>query len=456
MQTKACVLLFNPPILDFSAFDLWIRPLNLLRLATPLENAGLSVHLLDCLDRFHPAAPAASKHHRLEKFGCGHFYYEEVPKPPILEFVPRRFKRYGIPLDRVREELRRMPAPEVVILSCMMTYWYLGVVECSKLVREVFPSAFQVLVGVYPILCSEHANETVPVDWVCSDIHNDGLLEQIGQRLGISISLPDGYIPPAFHLMSNRSALPLLTSSGCPLRCEYCASPVLSDGFRLFPIDAVLDDLARAVRDFGTTDFALYDDAFLIRKSSHAIPLLEHIAASDLEVRFHTPNALHAREIDLDTAQLLRRAGFVTIRLGLEFADSKNQVETGGKVSSDEFADAVDCLKRAGFSPSEMGAYVFIGYPGQTPQEAEEACEFVHRQGILIRQTQYAPTPGSRAWNHGFDGWRFDPCQDPLLHNCTLAPWRSEAFPPKAFASLRERINACNRSIMMGETLNGR
>ena len=69
---------------------------------------------------------------------------------------------------------------------------------------------------------------------------------------------------------------------------------------------------------YGVVDFAFYDDALLVDAPNHAIPLLEGIIASGRSLRFHTPNALHIRGITAEVARLMARAGFHTIRLGLE------------------------------------------------------------------------------------------------------------------------------------------
>jgi len=49
------VLLINPPVYDFAAYDLFSKPLGLLYLAARLRRAGYTVRLIDCMDRHHPA-----------------------------------------------------------------------------------------------------------------------------------------------------------------------------------------------------------------------------------------------------------------------------------------------------------------------------------------------------------------------------------------------------------------
>lgn len=49
------ILLVNPPIYDFSAYDFWLKPLGLLTVAGALA-AHADLTLFDYLDRLHPAA----------------------------------------------------------------------------------------------------------------------------------------------------------------------------------------------------------------------------------------------------------------------------------------------------------------------------------------------------------------------------------------------------------------
>jgi hypothetical protein len=51
---KPKILLVNPPIYDFAAYDFWLKPYGLLRIAGRLRK-GNNLYLFDYLDRHHPA-----------------------------------------------------------------------------------------------------------------------------------------------------------------------------------------------------------------------------------------------------------------------------------------------------------------------------------------------------------------------------------------------------------------
>jgi hypothetical protein len=44
------ILLINPWITDFAAYNFWIKPLGLLHIASLLRENGFRVTLIDCID----------------------------------------------------------------------------------------------------------------------------------------------------------------------------------------------------------------------------------------------------------------------------------------------------------------------------------------------------------------------------------------------------------------------
>ncbi|MGZ4887374.1 MAG: B12-binding domain-containing radical SAM protein, partial [Candidatus Aminicenantales bacterium] len=277
------LLLINPWIYDFTAYDFWLKPLGLLYIAAILEKAGgFRLSFIDCLDRFHPGIgkPAV-----LKPDGRGPFPKEEVPKPALLDAVPRRFSRYGIPVGLFEEELDRVPRPDAVLLTCTMTYWYPGVQAVVELVRRRFGAVPVILGGIYATLCPEHARAQSGADVVVSGPGERAVFAALRDALGDGVppwpdlSGFDALPAPAFGRLRDRTWLPVLTSRGCPFRCTFCASHLLAYGFEQRAPASVAAEIENHHALFGTRHFAFYDDALLLDKDRHALPLLERIAA---------------------------------------------------------------------------------------------------------------------------------------------------------------------------------
>ena len=130
------ILLVNPWIHDFAAYDFWAKPLGLLTIASILGYHGFNVTYLDCLDRFHSETPQSDPYARN---GRGPYLKTLIPKPQGLEDVPRKFSRYGIRKNWFRKDLRSISKPALVLMTSLMTYWYPGVQEAIGVVKEIFP-----------------------------------------------------------------------------------------------------------------------------------------------------------------------------------------------------------------------------------------------------------------------------------------------------------------------------
>ena len=450
-------LLIRPWIEDFSAFDLWMRPLGLLRLATILRRLGVDVNLLDCLDRRNPLLEGLPPppHHRLDEFDCGHLYREEIEKPVILKWLPRRFKRYGVPLERVEGWLRGQIEPDVIFVACMATYWYSGAHRMIRLCKRLWPRVPVVLGGIYTLLCPDHARKYSQADVIVSEAGWEAVLRAAAPYLGSSHdrAIPEACtepVEPAFDLLTSRRSLPLLTRSGCPFRCTYCASEHINPRTIAFPPEWVIDQLARALPGEGTADVAFFDDALLLDPEHHSKPIFEGFIRWRLPVRFHTPNALHVRCIDRELAVLMRRAGVQTIRLGLETDDTAFQVASGGKVTTEEFVTAVGHFRAAGFSAREIGTYILVGLPGQSLDSVRCTALFVHRLGSEVKLALYSPTPRTLLFENR-DGFRFDPSEDPLLQNDSLTPWRSTLFTAREYQALKAEVDQLNDLARRGQ-----
>ncbi|GAB6111368.1 hypothetical protein [Desulfomicrobium salsuginis] len=132
------VLGLNPWIHDFAAYGLWSRPAGLLAGLHMMRAAGARVALMDCLDRAWSAVPWPKAH----PTGKGPFPKTPLPKPAALQGVPRRYSRYGHHPDTVRHALQRLsPAPDLVLVTTVMTYWCPGAAEAIRMVREIWPRA---------------------------------------------------------------------------------------------------------------------------------------------------------------------------------------------------------------------------------------------------------------------------------------------------------------------------
>ena len=129
------ILLVNPWIHDFAAYDFWAKPMGLLTIAALLKHQGVRVSYIDCLNRFHPRAPEVDPSAR---YGRGPYLKTRIAKPAGLKDVDRHFSRYGILPSWFKEDLQKLERPDLVLVTSLMTYWYPGIRETIDTVKSVY------------------------------------------------------------------------------------------------------------------------------------------------------------------------------------------------------------------------------------------------------------------------------------------------------------------------------
>jgi len=149
------------------------------------------------------------------------------------------------------------------------------------------------------------------------------------------------------------------------------------------------------------------------------VPFLKKVLENNIEVNFHTPNALNARFLTKDLADLMVKTGFRTFYLGFESASTRWQEKTGNKVLSEELADAVVNLKTAGADPHQITVYQILGHPYMDIQQLAESMHFVNSLGIRGMLADFSPIPGTPDGDYCS---RWVDMTEPLLQNNTAFP----------------------------------
>lgn len=441
MTSKTPNILFvNPWIHDFAAYDYWAKPAGLLYLASISRAHGCNVSYIDCLNRFHPES---KKRTPSKTDGRGAYLKIPVKKPAGLEDIPRNYSRYGISEGSFKKELAKVKKPGLILVTSHMTYWYPGLFETIGVLKETFPGVPVILGGIYATLCHDHAVRNSGAEMVFAGKGEKDILRIIKDFTGFSADMkfdpenPDSYPYPAFDLEEQLSFIPVLTSRGCPFSCSYCASHFLNPERMLRSPGSVIDEIVYWNGKYKVKDFAVYDDAFLTDAKNHAIPILEGIIEAGMDLKIHTPNAIHIREITERMAELMFKAGFQTIRLGLETTLFDKRDGLDCKVTEAEFRRAVLFLKKAGFSKKQVGAYLLAGLPGQSAEAIRESIKTVKEAGITPVPTYYTPIPHTELWKDAVLSSRYDLESDPVFTNNAILPCRREGFSWDIISTLK-------------------
>ncbi len=394
------ILAIQPWIYDFAAHDFWLQPYGFYVMLTYLMNQGCEVDFVDCLK------PTLKQ----DEFGKGKYPAEEIEKPEILKKIPRYYKRYGITKDEFEKQIQNKN-PDYILITSSMTYWYPAVVEACQRVKKYYPGVPVIVGGTYASLCYEHAQKTLP----CDKIYRNHELKKFFEDLGIPYKEEDYLktLPRYEDFDYNRKYAVLRTSYGCPFNCVYCSIKKSFPGFFRLPPEKVMEFITHYYNT-GIKNFVFYDDAFLYENES-VKQFLRPVAARGWDIRFHTPNAIHLRYLDEETAHLLKQTNFIHPHFGLETMDSDLQKDWGGKVSRKDLESAIRLLKNAGYKDGEFCVYLLFGYPGQDLEELKSDVTHLNDLGVRVSLSEFSPVPGTAIFNSFANE-----LMDPLVHNNSI------------------------------------
>jgi hypothetical protein len=127
-------------------------------------------------------------------------------------------------------------------------------------------------------------------------------------------------------------------------------------------------------------------------------PYLEKIIQAGMNLRFHTPNAVHIQCILDQTAELMHKAGFKTLRLGLETAVFQKRKNFDKKVTE------------------------------QTISSIEDSIKTVKQNNITPVIAYYSPIPHTAMWEKAVASSRYELESDPVFSNNSILPCRKEPF----------------------------
>jgi hypothetical protein len=403
------ILLVNPPIYDFTAYNFWLKPFGMLTAAANLRS-GADLVLYDFLDRNSPDSTNHTKS-TTDKWGRGHFQGNKIEKPKQFASIPRIYRRFGDDRSTFQTFLQKNTPFDHILIQTSMTYWYPGVMEVIADVREFSGGANIVLGGSYVGLCPDHA-KTLDADILIPDSDATFIQSLIPET-------SKKYQPPLWELYDKLDFGVMKLTRGCPYHCTYCGVHLLNaGGFIARDLNECVTDLQQLTNK-GVTNIAFYDDALLYQPEKILIPFLEHVISNNIKVNFHTPNALHARFITPEIANIMVRGGFKTFYLGFESKSGDFHSKTGSKVVSGELVSAAKNLINAGADKKNIATYQIIGHPNSDLQELEESMRFANSLGLKVMLADFSPIPGTPDGDYC---QKFVDLTEPLNHNKTAFP----------------------------------
>lgn len=361
-------------------------PLNLMYLGGALENASMSVKIID---------------DDLEKLG-----HEQVSK-------------IASKLD-----------PKLIGITAT-TSTIKNALEYSNTVRNVLPDSLIVIGGPHStfrptetLKYSKSLDAVVMGEGEATIVElaenyygrNNGNLEDIKgiayrdlKKENIKINTPRPLIKdldtipyPARHLVpfesygtTQKHSSDMITSRGCVYSCGYCSSSlIMGKKFRSRSPENVVNEIEELVENYKIKDIAFMDDTFMLNKRRASL-IADEIKNRELDIGFVASSRVDM--VDKKLMEKLKSAGLSTIYYGVESGSQRVLDLMKKGITLKQAEDAVKAAKDVGV---EILTSFILGFPGETSKEIDKTIDFSIKLNADYSQFSIlTPFPGTPIYN---------------------------------------------------------
>jgi magnesium-protoporphyrin IX monomethyl ester (oxidative) cyclase len=359
-----------------------------------------------------------------------------VEKPYQVQVEAEHVGRNGLSYDEIMARVEQ-EKPEVVGISCIFSNQWPAVKELTRRIKQLSPDILVVTGGTHPSFLPERCLKESELDFIMlseSDRSFPEALDRIRQGRSLSdldgVAFRDGdairvnpktrwienldelpfpahdLFPPETYYrvalpmgysLRSRSALPLVTSRGCPCRCTFCSSSQhWGRNYRVRSPENVMAEIEWLVSRFGVRELKFQDDN-LTANRERARKIFERMAEMKPRLFWNTPNGLAIWTLDDELLGLMRRSGCYEIVLAIESGDQEVLSKLIRKPLKLDKVEQVNRLVRQ--HGIDRLAYFIIGFPGETRAQIANTLRFSRRLQLDWRTIFiYNPLPGSELY----------------------------------------------------------
>ncbi len=185
-------------------------------------------------------------------------------------------------------------------------------------------------------------------------------------------------------------------SRGCPHNCDYCTIvAAFGRKMRLRTPENIVEDIRRAIAFFEegnhrlTRTLWITDDNFFADRK-WAMAVLNHIIESKIDYQF-TIQARYEVGYDDEMLELLKKAGFSELAMGIEFLEDEAFENYHKKSTYQDILKSVKNIQRHGL---KVRGLFIVGADNHTKGVGKRLADFVikhHISGVLIQSMYFIP-----------------------------------------------------------------
>jgi radical SAM superfamily enzyme YgiQ (UPF0313 family) len=194
--------------------------------------------------------------------------------------------------------------------------------------------------------------------------------------------------------MENYDSMAIQLSRGCPFNCDFCnITSMLGHKPRLKTKDQIIAELDKMYRLGWRRNVFFVDDNFIGNKrflKDESLPAIIEWRKGKGGYKFITEASINLAD-DHELMQLMAKAGFVSVFVGIETPDEDSLEECHKRQNSNRnLVDCVKTLQRHGLEV--MGGFI-VGFDSDKPSIFQRQVEFIQKSGIVTAMVGLLQAP---------------------------------------------------------------
>ena len=196
-----------------------------------------------------------------------------------------------------------------------------------------------------------------------------------------------GRYSPSVHRRGNRPFATVITSRGCPFRCQYCKTP-FDPPYRFQNAKRVAQEVEHLVNIAQIQTLLFWDDTFTFHRK-RAMEISRRIAKHGIEWSINTRPDV----VDEELLICLREGGCKVIFYGVESSDERILRKLGREISPRMVRTAFDLTKKTGI---KTVASSIFGTPFDTSESIVKSIDFIRSLASdYVFFSIYSANPGT-------------------------------------------------------------
>jgi len=182
---------------------------------------------------------------------------------------------------------------------------------------------------------------------------------------------------------------PLMSTRGCPFRCDFCHKSVFGDLFSARPVESVVAEM-REIAELGYDHVWMSDDLFTLNYK-RTMQLAQAIEEAHLPLTWECLSRV--THVDRALFDQMHRAGCKRIFFGIESGDENVLKEMKKGITPDQARAAVEACVAAGI---KAAGFFMVGYLGETTDSLIRSINFSSSLPLdYVSYTIAYPLPGT-------------------------------------------------------------